>query len=208
MSRRISSSLAPMTEAPQAPAAARPARAPIVAAARQCFRRLGVEKTRMEHVAAEAQLSRQTLYRYVTGREELVELALMERLREFSQELRPTGPIDTTRLVEEFTDLIIAGIRKGREDDEFHYLAEAIPQSRLGLLTTSQASPVHELVMYSLAPVLTAARTTDVLRAEASDHEIVEWLTGVMLLLAPRLDLDEAAQRRRVRLFIIPALFR
>jgi len=197
-----------MSEAPQAPAYARPARAPIVAAARRCFRRLGVEKTRMEHVAAEAGLSRQTIYRYVSGREELVELALIERLREFSQELRPEGPIDATRLAEELTDLLIASIRLGREDDEFGYLTEAIPPNRLGPLTTSQASPVHDLVMYSFAPLITAGRTGELLRHEASDHEIIEWLTGIMLLLASRTDLDENAQRRRLRLFILPALFR
>jgi AcrR family transcriptional regulator len=197
-----------MSEAPQLSAYPRPAQASIVAAARVCFRRLGVEKTRMEHVAAEAQLSRQTLYRYVSGRDELVELALMERLREFSQELRPPGPIDPTRLVEAITEMLIASIAMGREDAEFRDLSEAIPQSRLGTLTTSQASPVHELVLYSFAPLLTAGRVAQVLREEPSDHEIVEWLTGVMLLFASRLDLDEHAQRRRIRLFIIPALIR
>lgn len=195
-----------MTEAPVVPAQARPGRAPIVAAARRCFARLGVDKTRMEHVAAEAELSRQTLYRYVASKDELVELALLERCREFSEELRPSGPF--AELPETLVDLVIASVQLGREDPEFGYLTEAIPQSRLGPLTTSQSSPMHGLVWHAFAPVITAAREAGALRDEASDHEIVEWIQGVVALLAPRLDLDESAQRRRVRLFVIPAMFR
>jgi len=161
----------------------------------------------MEHVAAEAQLSRQSLYRYVSARDELVELALLERLREFSRDLRPPGPIDVARLGEEFVDLMIASVRAGREDAEFQYLTEAIPESRLVPLTTSPHSPVHELVLYAFGPLLSAGREADVLRRDASDSEIIEWLQGVMLLLAPRIDLDEPAQRRRLRLFVVPALF-
>lgn len=197
-----------MSEAPAVPAQARPGRAPIVAAARRCFVRLGVEKTRMEHVAAEAGLARQTLYKYVAGKDELVELALLERCREFSEQLRPTGPFDVDRLPETLTDLVIASVDLGRHDAEFAYLTEALPQSRLGPLTTSQGSVMHDLVWHAFAPVITASRAAGVLRDEPSDSEIVEWLQGVIALLAPRLDLDEMAQRRRVRLFVLPAMFR
>ena len=196
-----------MTQAPLLSGDNRPARVPIVAAARRCFRRLGVDKTRMEHVAAEAQLSRQSVYRYVSGRDELVELALLERLREFSEELRPAEPVDVDRLPDELVDLMIASVRIGREDDEFRYLTEAIPESRLVPLTTSPHSPAHELVLYTFSPILKAARAAQTLRPGASDSEIVEWLQGLMLVLAPRVDLDEIAQRRRLELFVAPALF-
>lgn len=94
-----------------------------------------------------------------------------------------------------------------REDEEFRYLIEAIPKSRLGPLLTSQSSPVNGFTMHCFGPVLAAGRAAGLLRDEASDPEIVEWLVGIMLLLTSRLDLDEFAQRRRLRLFIIPALF-
>jgi hypothetical protein len=67
---------------------------------------------------------------------------------------------------------------------------------------------VHELVLYTFMPLLRAGRAGEVLRPEASDSEIVEWLQGLMLVLAPRIDLDEIAQRRRLQLFVAPALFR
>lgn len=184
------------------------AQVPIVAAARRCFRRHGVAKTRMEHVAAEANLSRQTLYRYVSGRDDLVELALLERCREFSEELRPTGAIKPKNLREQFVDLILASVKIGRDDDEFRYLTEALPQSRLSPLNTSQDSPMHGVVWDTFAPLIEAGRSADLLRPEASDHDIVEWLQGVIAFFAPRVDLDDTAQRRRIRLFVLPALFR
>jgi hypothetical protein len=55
---------------------------PVIAAARECFSRAGVEATRMEDVARRAGISRQHLYRFVSGRAELLELAFLERLHD------------------------------------------------------------------------------------------------------------------------------
>ena len=51
---------------------------PIVRAARECFARVGVQRPRMEDVARGAGMSRQGVYRYVSGRDDLVELAIVE----------------------------------------------------------------------------------------------------------------------------------
>jgi AcrR family transcriptional regulator len=184
------------------------ARAPIVAAARRCFRERGVSGTRMDDVARAAGLSRQSVYRYVSGREELVELALAMRTREFADELRPSGPVPADGLREAFVELIVASVRIGRDDPEFLSLMEALPQSRLGPLTTSQRSPIHDAVWHAFAPLLEAGRAADLLRPDASDHDLVEWLQAVISFFAPRTDLDDTAQRRRIRLFVLPALLR
>lgn len=198
-----------MLEAERAPANPRElAKAPIIAAARRCFRRRGVSATRMDDIAREAGLSRQSLYRYVSGRDELVELALMERTREFADDLRPGDPVDVAGLREAFVELIVASVRIGRDDEEFLALMEALPQSRLGPLTTSQRSPVHDAVWHAFAPLLEAGRAADLLRADASDHDLVEWLQAVISFFAPRADLDDTAQRRRIRMFVLPALLR
>ncbi|HEY1970811.1 MAG TPA: hypothetical protein VGH89_22855, partial [Pseudonocardia sp.] len=163
--------------------------------------------TRMEHVAREAALSRQTIYRYVSGRDELVELALLERCAEFAKQLRPDPDIDPSGLREAFVELIVASVKIGRDDQEFRYLTEALPQSRLGPLNTSPDSPMHGVVWDTFAPLIEAGRAADLLRSEASDHDIVECLQGVITFFAPRHDLDDVAQRRRIRLFVLPALF-
>lgn len=162
----------------------------------------------MEHVAAEANLARQTIYRYVSGRDELVELALLERCREFSLKLRPAKAPKPKDLRGAFVDLILAAVEIGREDAEFRYLTEALPQSRLSPVSTSPDSPMHGFVWDAFAPLIECGRAAELLRTEASDHDLVECLQGVIAFFAPRVDLDETAQRRRIRLFVLPALFR
>ena len=59
----------------------------VVSAAREAFARYGIHRTRMEDIAAAAGIPRQYLYRYVASKEQLIELALLERCREFSDEI-------------------------------------------------------------------------------------------------------------------------
>lgn len=161
----------------------------------------------MEQVAAEASMSRQTVYRYVSGRDELVALALLDRCREFSEALRPTDAVPPGKLKERIVELIVASVRIGRDDEEFRSLTEALPTSMLVPLETSPESPMHELVGYAFGPLLESGRKSGVLRSDASDGDIVEWIQGVVAVFASRPDLDETAQRRRIRLFVLPALF-
>ena len=66
----------------------------IVQSARECFLRQGVRKTRIADVAAGAGMVRQTVYDSVSGRDELVDLALKARSREMADMVRivPLNP--------------------------------------------------------------------------------------------------------------------
>ncbi|MHB1518446.1 MAG: TetR/AcrR family transcriptional regulator [Acidimicrobiales bacterium] len=59
------------------------ARRRIVGAALACVRRQGIEGTRVAEIAAEAGVSRPTLYAYFTSREEIIEQAVVEAGRRF-----------------------------------------------------------------------------------------------------------------------------
>src|SRR5438309_1116357 len=61
----------------------------ILNAARGCFFRYGVGRTTMEDVANEAGIPRQYLYRFFSGREELVTAVASARFREIIDGLRP-----------------------------------------------------------------------------------------------------------------------
>jgi AcrR family transcriptional regulator len=178
----------------------------IVAAARDCFAHLGVHRTRMEDVAAAAGTVRTSLYRRVSSREELVELALLERCREFSEELRAGTNLDADDLSKELVDLVIRSIATGRADEEFTYLVEALPR-RLGSFLTGPGSPMHQIVFDTYAPLIVQGRERDVIREDASDHDIVEWIQGIITLFAPRDDLSDFDERRRLRTFLVPAVF-
>src|ERR1700739_1050763 len=92
---------------------------PIVRAARECFARVGVQRTRMEDVARGAGMSRQGVYRYVSGRDDLVELAIVERCRGCAQDLIEATDPEPDDVVEAMIDLMLRLMKAGREDTEF-----------------------------------------------------------------------------------------
>ena len=179
----------------------------IVAAAREAFARFGVHRTRMEDIAARAGIPRQYLYRYVSSKEQLIELAVLERCREFSDQVLAQARAATEDLDIALVKVIIVCIVAGREDEEFAYLAEALPRERLNLILSGAGSPMHEYVKRCLAPLLDRARDEGRLRADVSDDAMIEWLQGQMTWLTPRADLDEAAMGQLLRDFAVPSIF-
>jgi AcrR family transcriptional regulator len=178
----------------------------VVVAARKCFAERGVARTRMDDVAEAAGMARQNVYRYVSGREELVELAVIERLREFQEQLLSDLDESAGDLPSAIVDHILRSVRIGRDDAEFLYLTDALPRVELNLLVGSPE--VREIVRDSFEPLLRRARTEGALRTDASEDEMIEWLQGVLTLLTPRTDLDEAALERLIEKFTLPVLLK
>lgn len=179
---------------------------PIVDAARECFAHLGVQRTRMEDVANGAGLSRQAVYRYVSGRDDLVELAIVERCREFAADLIAGTAQNPPDVVEAMVDLILRMVDIARDDAEFTYLAEATPRVRLNLLLSSPASPMHTLVGNCLAPLFVQAEDEGLLRTDVTRREMIEWIQGLLTSLTPRVDMHTSEQRRYVREFGLRAI--
>ena len=114
----------------------------IVAAARQLFADNGVSRTRLEDVSAAVGISRQYLYRFVSGRDGLIELALLARCRELGAQLEARAHLDADDVTAAVADQVVAGAMIAH-DDEFVLLAEAMPRDRLNALLTGADSPLH-----------------------------------------------------------------
>jgi AcrR family transcriptional regulator len=162
----------------------------------------------MEDVARGAGISRQAVYRYVSGREDLVELAILERCSEFADELIAATDPEPSDIVAAMIDLMLRMIEVGREDEEFVHLAEATPRVRLNLLLTSAASPMHSMVGRCFEPLFERASEQGLLRDDVTRRETVEWLQGILTLFTPRTDLDVSETRRYLREFAIRSLMR
>jgi len=180
----------------------------VVSAAREAFARYGIHRTRMEDIAAAAGIPRQYLYRYVASKEQLVELALLERCREFSDEILEQTRMSTATPEQALATAIVTCVTAGRQDTEFAYLAEALSRTRLSLILSGSGSPMHTYVKRCLSPILERARSAGSLRTDATDDAIIDWLQGQMTWLTPRDDLDEAAMETLLHTFVVPALFR
>ena len=184
----------------------RSARESVIAAARACYAELGVEATRMEDVARLAGVSRQHIYSFVSGRDELLELAVLDRLAEIGAMLAENAAERHGELVEALVDQIAEGVRLGREDAEFVALAEAMPRIRLNHILTSRDSPLHAINHRIYAPIFARAMSAGRLRTDVTTDSMVEWLQGVMTLLAGRDDLGEDEQRAMIKDYVIPTL--
>ena len=181
---------------------------PIVGAARECFASAGVQRTRMEDVARGAGLSRQAIYRYVSGRDDLVELAIVERCREFADELSAAIDAEPPDVIEAMIDLMLRLMKAGREDPEFVLLAEAMPRVRLNLLLTSAGSPMHAVVAGCFERLFEVASERGLLRDDITRREMVEWLQGILTLFTPRADLDVSETRRYLKEFALRCLIK
>jgi AcrR family transcriptional regulator len=178
----------------------------IVAAARRCFAASGVAQTRMEDIAAEAGMTRQNVYRYASGRDELVELAIVECTREFAEELRQRPGQHHADVREALIDQFSAAVLLGRSTPEFVALTGALPRLQLNLLVGGP--DVRGTVRDSFDPLLKRARMSDSLRSDVSEDEIVEWLQGVLTFLAPRTDLVGERLRRVIEKFVVTSLLK
>jgi AcrR family transcriptional regulator len=123
---------------------------PIVAAARRAFLRHGVERTRMADVAREAGVVRQTLYDFVSGREQLIELALLdwcEDLKARPEQSVADAPADLEDALVEFL---------ARAVEEFAALAKELGPQRTDELLAGPTA-VQAIVAESLRPLLERA---------------------------------------------------
>jgi len=182
--------------------------AAIVAAARRCFARYGVHRTRMEDVAHEAGVSRPTVYRYVSGRSELIELALVETVREIGERMSAHTETDAPDLRAAFLNGLVASVEVTREDAEFAYLAEAIGRVPLANMLAAPDSDVHAAVVDWLRPLFDRARRDGLLRTDVPEDDVVTWVQGVLVLVTPREDMDAVALREALSRFLLPVVFR
>ena len=84
----------------------------VVAAARRCFARYGVDRTTMQDIAKESGIGRTGVYRLGLTRPEITEAAIVTRLRELGEGIRPIADRDAP-FVELLLETSIATVRPG-----------------------------------------------------------------------------------------------
>ena len=183
------------------------ARARLLDSAEACFERYGVVKTTVEDVAEHARVSRATVYRYFTGRDELILGVLMREANRFLDRLQERVTTQAT-----LADAIIEGVLftvKAARDDP-HLALLFAPDAAGETITVAGAS---EALFARTAefnrPWLTAAQADGQLREGIDVEEASEWLLRTILSLltvqGPVLR-TQAEQRRYLRTFLVPAL--
>jgi AcrR family transcriptional regulator len=177
----------------------------VVAAARRCFARYGVDRTTMNDIAKEAGIGRTGVYRLGLTRPEITEAAIVSRLRELGDGIRPIADRDAP-FAELLLDTSIATVDAARSDPELRHLLDTTATVSLHLLITGRDSAMQAIVLDVIGPMLRRGRERGEMRPEVTDDRAVEWLRGVYLMLMLREDLDADAERALIADFVLPSL--
>jgi len=181
---------------------AQPVGDPVLDAAAVCVQRKGFDNTSLEEVAAEAGVSRTTLYRRYGNRDSLFTALLWARAKPFR----------------EWADCVLAGPGTVADRLETVFTHAVLEMQRVGWLDTSLRTEISQLgirlFMDSLSrtPEEGLGRLVNITFAALDRHdditaqEAMEWVANQMIHFASAPDWDEAALRRRVRFFVIPVL--
>ncbi len=177
----------------------------IVAAARLRFRQKSVPKTWMADIADEVGLARQSLYAFVSGRRELIELALVARCAEIMPRfvLAPGTSVDN--VADALVDMTAAMVEYTSRDEEFSALAAALSRDHL-FAVLAGPSRIRDMVRGSLAPLLDTAEHQGILRHNVSRNDITAWVQSVLTSLAGRPDLNADSLRNTLRAFLVPSI--
>jgi AcrR family transcriptional regulator len=179
----------------------------VVAAARACFAREGAGKTWMAAVAAEAGMVRQTLYAFVSGRRELIELALIERSKELMELTQARAAKKRHDMPEALVEFMALMVELTRDDVEFGDLAGALSRNDAFPFLTGP-SPLRAVVLDGLRPYFAAAQQNGLLRTDRTLEDLAGWVQTVLGPLAARSDLNSDELRDLLREYVLPGLLK
>jgi len=142
----------------------------VLAATLRCVERWGLEKTSLEDVAREAEVSRATVYRYFPGgREQLVHETVVWEVGRFFQLLEQATAVEST-LDGKLRRGLMFGHRAVKEHALLQHILATEPEALLAEL--SNAFPLIEQAVrgYFLALLRSEPLRPDVSAAEAADY--------------------------------------
>lgn len=190
-----------------APGDAESARARLLDAAERCFGRFGVMKITVEDVAAEARVSRATVYRYFDGRDALVRGVVLRHAERFLRRLEERVNAQTS-----FTTSIVEGvlftIDAVREDPQLALLFTPDAAGLTGHIVGGSEA-LFAIARSFLGPLFEPAQRAGQLRAGLDLNDASEWiLRCIVSLLTMRGpgSRSKADLRRFVTTFVVPPL--
>jgi len=180
----------------------------LIVATQACFERYGVMKTTVEDIATAAGISRATVYRYASGRDDLILAVLMRSADQFFTRLgrrllRPTGSM-SDRIVEG----ILYTLDQIRTDENLRLLFAAEAVGVTGTIAGASEALFARSADY-LRPLLSRAQADGELRADLDADELAEWLIRIILSLLT-VQGPKPRSRKEIRTmlehYLVPAL--
>jgi AcrR family transcriptional regulator len=195
----------------EAPTDTTTARERLIDAAERCIDRFGLAKTTLEDVAAEASVSRATIYRYFGNRDELMlEVLLRELERSFDIELddfvrSASTPDELGQAIVEAAAYLLATIRN---NDKLQLLLHQDTTS-VAATIAGASKAFFDAIADDLRPYLGPAQAAGLLRADLDLAEAAEWILRAILSLLTVEGPHERTpddERKFLATFLVPSL--
>lgn len=177
----------------------------IVASARRCFETLSVGKTRIEDIASDAGLSRQTIYKYFSSKEEIIDrLGHIEMVKVTAVIRARLQHSDS--FADRIAEAIAISVEVARENP---FLRRVIEDAEFQSRIPSKSGSIYVWQRAQWSRLLERARRSGELAEDLDIDQIVHWimLSQTSLLMAPdRLPIREMALKDYVRRFVVEPL--
>ena len=177
----------------------------IVAAARTCFERYGIQKTTIEDIAKAARVSRPTVYKHFPGKLEIVDHISMIELDRIQAALR--GRLTRhSDFAERMTEVVLVSVMVASENLYVRRFVEAMGEAAHSY---APSSPYQKLARARWHALLERARASGELAPDLDLDEVVSWLSLNQIILLATIDEMEGGEgylRRMVRRFVVEPL--
>lgn len=183
------------------------AREQILDAASRCYQQHTVHKTRMEHIAREAKVTRTTIYRYFQNRDEVLAGVVLRALRDLITQVREQIPETAS-----FAEFLVEALAK---------VAEQLPQSPvIGILSKEEtvimgrlyidSAEVFAIMSKYFQPHFDAARMAGEVRPNIEFRQFMNWIIHVLAGYAMGVSplRGSSAWRQILWRFLVPAIVR
>ncbi len=187
------------------PAPELPADQRIIHAAYECFERFGIAKTNIEDIAKHSGLSRQTIYRYFSGKDDIIEhICMIEAVRVNSEVRQKLGKFDTFEAILVETLFLIIRIVSANM-----YLRSLLENVAAQSMVAQKESRIHQINREMWAPLLERAAVSGELAADLNIDDVLSWLFLTQAALQVRISGGEVADqdlRHVIRRFVVRPL--
>lgn len=177
----------------------------VLAAARSCFARLGIEKATITDIAEEADYTRPVIYKYFNDKEDIVDSVCLEEMATLQAQLY-TRVNRGLPFGDQLAEAILQGVLLAQDNP---YIQRFMQDRDTWVRSQSEGGKVHIWVRNRWTRFLERGLSEGHLADDLDIEQTVTWISMVQSLLLLRHmseDMNEAAMRTFVRRFVVRPL--
>ena len=159
----------------------------------------------MEDIADAAGIPRATLYEYVAGREDLIDLVLTARLGEIAESLA-SGAADAASFAEAVVQISTDAVMVTRGDPEIRNIFVTARNRRVNDVLEGYNPAVAAITDRFLEPMLERGRASGELRQDVSRAQIGGWIRAVYTAFVLRQEVSRDEVASMMESFLLPSL--